>query len=209
MPHPSTRPVARLLPWTGSADQPCYLLTDQTGDGPVSRYADRVEALQLEMSIGLLDHAEPLIDDPSADAGQLRFLSAQLRTALRDTVRVAESRGERLAAYQRSQEPDESDETDEPDESDTSDESAGAAGGAFDAQQLQGDASEGDQSAVDAPDAERPGSDEPEGPEPEEPAPEGDEPAGDRCADKGAESGESEEPNKSATARTNKAGRSG
>ncbi|WP_350309813.1 hypothetical protein [Streptomyces yunnanensis] len=201
-----------MLPWTGSADQPCYLLTDQTGDGPVSRYADRVEALQLEMSIGLLDHAEPLIDDPSADAGQLRFLSAQLRTALRDTVRVAESRGERLAAYQRSQEPDEpdeSDETDEPDESDTSDESAGAAGGAFDAQQLQGDASEGDQSAVDAPDAERPGSDEPEGPEPEEPAPEGDEPAGDRCADKGAESGESEEPNKSATARTNKAGRSG
>ncbi|MEK2477512.1 hypothetical protein [Streptomyces noursei] len=88
-----------MLPWTGSADQPCHLLTDETGDGPVSRYADRVEALQLEMSIGLLDHAEPLIDDPSADAGQLRFLSAQLRTALRDTVRVAESRGERLAAY--------------------------------------------------------------------------------------------------------------
>ncbi|WP_312632600.1 hypothetical protein [Streptomyces noursei] len=98
-----------MLPWTGSADQPCYLLTDQTGDGPVSRYADRVEALQLAMSIGLLDHAEPLIDDPSADAGQLRFLSAQLRTALRDTVRVAESRGERLAAYQWSQEPDEPD----------------------------------------------------------------------------------------------------
>ncbi|MFJ9619110.1 hypothetical protein [Streptomyces noursei] len=112
MSHPSARPVARLLPWTGSADQPCYLLTDQKGDGPVSRYADRVEALQLAMSVGLLDHADPLIDDPSADAGQLRFLSAQLRTALRDTVRVAESRGERLAAYQWSQEPDEPDESD-------------------------------------------------------------------------------------------------
>ncbi|AJC56526.1 hypothetical protein [Streptomyces sp. 769] len=183
-----------MLPWTGSADQPCYLLTDQTGDGPVSRYADRVEALQLEMSIGLLDHAEPLIDDPSADVGQLRFLSAQLRTALRDTVRVAESRGERLAAYQRSQEPDESDEPDGRDESD-----GAAEGGAAAARQPEGDEAEVDAWEVNASDAERPGSDEPEGPAPE----------GGQCAHKGAESGESEEPNKSATARTNKAERSG
>ncbi|WP_369358205.1 hypothetical protein [Streptomyces sp. cg2] len=104
------RSVVRLLPWTGSSEQPCYLLTDRTGDGPVSRYADRIEALQLRMSVGLLGHAEPIIDDPSADAGQLRFLSAQLRTALEDTVRVAESRGERLEEYRRAEEADEVDE---------------------------------------------------------------------------------------------------
>ncbi|MER6051742.1 hypothetical protein ABT168_30610 [Streptomyces sp. NPDC001793] len=115
------RSVVRLLPWTGSSEQPCYLLTDRTGDGPVSRYADRIEALQLRMSVGLLGHAEPIIDDPSADAGQLRFLSAQLRTALEDTVRVAESRGERLEEYRRAEEADEVDEADEADEVDEAD----------------------------------------------------------------------------------------
>ncbi|MFB7633879.1 hypothetical protein ACFC0M_23455 [Streptomyces sp. NPDC056149] len=97
-----TPTVGRLLPWVGADDQPCYLLTDLAGDGPVSRHADRIEALQLAMSLGLLDHAEPLIDDPSADAGQLRFLAAQLLAALRDAVRIAESRGERLAQHRQS-----------------------------------------------------------------------------------------------------------
>ncbi|MFK0292963.1 hypothetical protein ACIQU6_21155 [Streptomyces sp. NPDC090442] len=96
------RTVGRLLPWVGADDQPCYLLTDLAGDGPVSRHVDRIEALQLAMSLGLLDHAEPLIDDPSADAGQLRFLAAQLLAALRDAVWIAESRGERLAQYRQS-----------------------------------------------------------------------------------------------------------
>nr|WP_202487799.1 hypothetical protein [Streptomyces sp. SID8354] len=110
-----------MLPWTGSSDQPCYLLTDHTGDGPVSRYADRIEALQLRMSVGLLGHAEPIIDDPSADAGQLRFLSAQLRTALEDTVRVAESRGERLEEYRRAEEADDDDTGDAGNAGDVSD----------------------------------------------------------------------------------------
>ncbi|MFE0377388.1 hypothetical protein ACFW1M_17775 [Streptomyces inhibens] len=94
MPH-STPAGVRLLPWTGPDDQPCYLLTDRDG-GYVSRYADEVEALQLGMAVGLLEHAQALIDDPKADARQLRFLSAQLSAALRDAVRVAESRGGRL-----------------------------------------------------------------------------------------------------------------
>ncbi|MFF2812757.1 hypothetical protein ACFVT2_37425 [Streptomyces sp. NPDC058000] len=101
MPHPSDRPVARLLPWDGPDGQSCYLLTDRAGAGRVSRYADQVEEVHLSMSLGLLEHAEPLIDDPAADAGQLRFLSAQLSTALRDAVRVAESRGDLLAEYRR------------------------------------------------------------------------------------------------------------
>ncbi|MEW1660860.1 hypothetical protein [Streptomyces sp. NPDC093707] len=134
MPHPSARSarsartVARLLPWAGSDDQPCYLLTDDAEDGPVSRYADRIEVLQLSMSAGLLDHAEPLVDDPKADAGQLRFLAAQLLLALRDAVRIAESRGERLAEYRRSEdEGDEGDARDEEDEEDVA--GANEAGG--------------------------------------------------------------------------------
>ncbi|MFJ6746766.1 MULTISPECIES: hypothetical protein [unclassified Streptomyces] len=95
MPHRTARPSARLLPWAGPDDQPCYLLTDSDG-GPVSRHADQVEAIQLGMGLGLLEHARALIADPAVDAAQLRFLSAQLSAALRDTVRIAESRGGRL-----------------------------------------------------------------------------------------------------------------
>ncbi|QHC25899.1 hypothetical protein [Streptomyces sp. GS7] len=94
MPTPCT---PRLLPWSGPDGRPCYLLTDRAGGGFVSRRADEVEALQLRMGAGLLEHARAVIDDPAADARQLRFLSAQLSTALHDAVRVAESRGDRLA----------------------------------------------------------------------------------------------------------------
>ncbi|MEU5211860.1 hypothetical protein [Streptomyces sp. NPDC020742] len=93
---PGSLPRARLLPWTAPGDKPCYLVTDQDG-GFLSRYADEVEELQLGMSEGLLEHARVLIDDPAADARQLRFLSVQLSAALRDAVRVAESRGARAA----------------------------------------------------------------------------------------------------------------
>ncbi|MEJ8650017.1 hypothetical protein WKI65_18440 [Streptomyces sp. MS1.AVA.3] len=90
----STPPTPRLLPWTGPEGKPCYLLTDRDG-GPVSDRADQVEAIQLKMAVGLLDRAQALIDDPAVDARQLRFLSAQLSAALRDAVRVAQSRGAR------------------------------------------------------------------------------------------------------------------
>lgn len=91
----NTPHTPRRLPWTSPDDKPCYLFTDREG-GYVARYADDVEALQLGMGIGLLEHAGDLIGDPAADARQLRYLSAQLSAALRDAIRVAESRGERL-----------------------------------------------------------------------------------------------------------------
>ncbi|MCZ1007963.1 hypothetical protein [Streptomyces lydicus] len=92
----STPGTPRLLPWTGQDGKPCYLLTDRE-DSPLSRRADQIEALQLRMAAGLLEHARVLIDDPAVDARQLRFLSAQLRTALQDVLRVAQSRGARSA----------------------------------------------------------------------------------------------------------------
>ncbi|MFF8310869.1 hypothetical protein ACWGLP_08250 [Streptomyces lydicus] len=92
-----TDPSPRLLPWTAPGGKPCYLFTDDDG-GFLSRYADEVEALQLGMGLGLLEHARVLIDDPAADARQLRFLSVQLSAALRDAVRVARARGAGVSA---------------------------------------------------------------------------------------------------------------
>lgn len=86
---------ARLLPWVGSEDKPCYLLTD--GDGPLSRLADVIEATQLEMAEDLLAHAADLLGEPRATPEQLRFLLTRMRESLTDVHRIADSRGARPA----------------------------------------------------------------------------------------------------------------
>lgn len=91
-PHRTTR----LLPWSGPEGKLCYLLTDSSGGGYVSRVADQIESVQLGMGAELVGHAQELLSDPKAGAGELRFLSARLTEALRDALRVAESRGARL-----------------------------------------------------------------------------------------------------------------
>jgi len=90
------RTTTRLLPWSSPEGNPCYLLTDDNGDGYLSRLADDIESVQLDMGSELLGHAKELLDDPKAGAGELRFLSARLTEALRDALRVADSRGARL-----------------------------------------------------------------------------------------------------------------
>jgi hypothetical protein len=92
------RTTTRLLPWSGVEGKPCYLLTDEGSGGYLSRLADNVESVQLGMGSELLDHARELLDDPKDGTGELRFLSARLTEALRDALRVAESRGARLPA---------------------------------------------------------------------------------------------------------------
>jgi hypothetical protein len=88
--------ITRLLPWPGPEGKPCYLLTDDSGGGYLSRVADQIESVQLGMGAELVGHARALLGDPKAGAGELRFLSARLTEALRDTLRIAESRGARL-----------------------------------------------------------------------------------------------------------------
>ncbi|MGW2521798.1 hypothetical protein ACWC09_33235 [Streptomyces sp. NPDC001617] len=83
----------RLLPWLGPEGKPCYLITDDHG-GLVSRLADATESIQLGMGTELLAHARDLL--PDAPPGELRFLAERLAEALRDVLRVAESRGLRL-----------------------------------------------------------------------------------------------------------------
>ncbi|MGO4417869.1 hypothetical protein AB4Z54_03615, partial [Streptomyces sp. MCAF7] len=73
---------------------PCYLSADD-GNSRLSRRADEIEALQLSMGTQLLGHARLLLTDRKADTGELRFLANRLCEALRDVLRVAESRGRR------------------------------------------------------------------------------------------------------------------
>ncbi|MFH8403197.1 hypothetical protein ACH4FX_00285 [Streptomyces sp. NPDC018019] len=86
----------RLLPWTGSAGQRSYLVTDDNG-GVLSRLADEMEEVQLSMGAELLAHATEILKDRKAGALEFRFLSTRLCEALRDALRVAESRGGLLA----------------------------------------------------------------------------------------------------------------
>ncbi|MGW7574227.1 hypothetical protein [Streptomyces sp. NPDC054765] len=84
----------RLLPWPNAAGQPCYLSTD--GTGYLSRLADEMEQMQLDMGIDLLDFARELLDDSKVAPHELRFLAYRLMESLRDALRVAESRGDRI-----------------------------------------------------------------------------------------------------------------
>ncbi|MEU9245246.1 hypothetical protein [Streptomyces sp. NPDC048385] len=98
--HDTTVPSVtwpRLLPWSNLDDNPCYLVTDATGTSHLSRIADNVEAVQLDMADGLLDHAADLLGDGKVTAPQLRFLAARLTESLHDVHRIARSRGARLS----------------------------------------------------------------------------------------------------------------
>ncbi|WP_405440591.1 hypothetical protein OG373_25635 [Streptomyces avidinii] len=86
----------RLLPWSGPDGKPCFLSADDNA-GYLSRLADNTEAMQLGLGSELLDHALAVLSDEHADTHELRLLVSDLTGALRDAVRVATSRGHRLA----------------------------------------------------------------------------------------------------------------
>ncbi|MBT2381470.1 hypothetical protein J7E90_30280 [Streptomyces sp. ISL-111] len=87
----------RLLPWPGPEGKPCYLSTDDPG-GYMSRLAEDVEAIQLGTAADLLEEVSEALDDQDADPNDLRRLGHDLTGALRNVLRVAASRGHRLAA---------------------------------------------------------------------------------------------------------------
>ncbi|MFF2812413.1 hypothetical protein ACFVT2_35605 [Streptomyces sp. NPDC058000] len=84
----------RLLPWVSPEGKTCFVLGD--GEGFVSRMADRVEAVQLDMADELVAHADGMLGEPKLSERELRFLAGNLTCALRDVRRVAVSRGARL-----------------------------------------------------------------------------------------------------------------
>ncbi|MFC8708379.1 hypothetical protein ACFUCQ_00355 [Streptomyces sp. NPDC057197] len=89
------REELRLLPWSDPDGKPCYLSTDDH-DSYMSRLADNTESVQLGLAAGMLEHARDVLGDSGSGPEELRLLAAGLTGALRDTLRVATSRGERL-----------------------------------------------------------------------------------------------------------------
>ncbi|MFJ5288473.1 hypothetical protein [Streptomyces sp. NPDC088348] len=51
------------------------------------------------MSAQLLGHARALVAEQGVSADELRYLAGRLTESLRDTLRIAESRGRRLRTY--------------------------------------------------------------------------------------------------------------
>ncbi|MFF0753355.1 hypothetical protein [Streptomyces sp. NPDC004267] len=85
----------RLLPWTTPDGSPCYLSTDDA-NSHLSRLADGLEDEQLGLASNLVDLASDVLNDQGADPDELRALAVNLMGALRDVLRVADSRGHRL-----------------------------------------------------------------------------------------------------------------
>lgn len=88
---------ARLLPWSTLEGNPCVLVGP--GTGFMSRMADNIESVQLGMAGDLLGHAADTLKDPKATPEELRFVVARLTESLREVHRIAESRGDRLSAF--------------------------------------------------------------------------------------------------------------
>jgi hypothetical protein len=84
----------RLLPWSSEDGKPCFLSSD--GDGLIDALADQLEEMQLELGHEMLGYAEELTAYEGAGEQELRFLVARMGEALRDALRIAESRGGRL-----------------------------------------------------------------------------------------------------------------
>ncbi|WP_164384400.1 ATP-binding protein [Streptomyces sp. OM5714] len=84
----------RILPCPDFQGRTALLLTD--GNGPVSRLADRMEAVQLGLGDRLLGRARETLKEQPSEDGELHLLTDQLANALSDALLIAESRGLRL-----------------------------------------------------------------------------------------------------------------
>jgi hypothetical protein len=98
---------ARLLPWTGEDGKPCYLHTGEGGSSFMSHLADAMEATQVELAGQLIGHVDTLMAAGASSETELRHLVSYLRASLRDVIRVAESRGDRLPRQDHSKDDDE------------------------------------------------------------------------------------------------------
>ncbi|MEV5941685.1 hypothetical protein [Streptomyces sp. NPDC051994] len=86
----------RLLPWSGPDGKPCFLSTDDPA-GRLSRLADETETQQLGRAAELVAHGVELLSDEQTERPALERMAAALIEALQTTLRVATSRGHRLA----------------------------------------------------------------------------------------------------------------
>ncbi|KDN78588.1 hypothetical protein ABZ568_17650 [Streptomyces olindensis] len=86
----------RLLPWTDTDGKPCYLSTDNP-HSLLSQLADDIEAAQLASAEQVLAGSRAVLGDPKAGERAVRFALVRAVESLGDTLRIAVSRGGRIA----------------------------------------------------------------------------------------------------------------
>jgi hypothetical protein len=71
-------------------------MSDARAGSFLTRLADNLETVQLEMAEDLLGHVDKMVADRKPSEVELLSIVAAMRQALRDALRVARSRGDRL-----------------------------------------------------------------------------------------------------------------
>ncbi|MGA4841051.1 hypothetical protein [Streptomyces sp. G45] len=89
----------RLLPWPNPDGGPCYLSTDDP-TSVISRLADDIEEAQLASGRQVLTISEAILADAAAGDRTVRFALTRTVESLRDALRVADSRGDRIDRWQ-------------------------------------------------------------------------------------------------------------
>lgn len=84
----------RRLPFDGPEGKPAYIPCDNP-DGPLSRFADAIEAQQLEAGATVLGLVRPMLG-VTLTLDEAMFMLRRTAERLRDALGVAESRGRRL-----------------------------------------------------------------------------------------------------------------
>ncbi|MDT0469864.1 hypothetical protein [Streptomyces gibsoniae] len=84
----------RRLPFNGPEGKPAYIPSNNP-DGPLSLFADSIEAQQLEVGATLLALVRPLLD-ATLTADEAMYMLRRTAECLRDALDVAESRGQRM-----------------------------------------------------------------------------------------------------------------
>jgi hypothetical protein len=84
----------RRLPFNGPEGKPAYIPANNP-DGPLSLFADAIEAQQLEVGAAVLGLVRPMLD-ATLTADEATYMLRRTAECLRDALDVAESRGQRL-----------------------------------------------------------------------------------------------------------------
>jgi hypothetical protein len=84
----------RRLPFNGPEGKPAYIPANNP-DGPLSLFADAIEAQQLEVGATVLGLVRPMLD-ATLTADEATYMLRRTAECLRDALDVAESRGQRL-----------------------------------------------------------------------------------------------------------------
>ena len=87
----------RLLPWTDPDGKPCYLAPDTAHPGALSLLADSVEVSQLGSAEEVLAGSRAVLADAAAGERAVRFALTRAVESLEDVLRIAVSRGQRIA----------------------------------------------------------------------------------------------------------------